>query len=79
MKPDEQFKAFAMEIATFGNIPISSQPCGVGCVFCKVNCDSKLSRFPALPKIDEEDLIAGFKYVPAEVERNWYEHWMNSG
>ena len=19
------------------------------------------------------------KYVPAEVERNWYEHWMNSG
>ena len=65
---DEQFKAFAMEIATFGNIPISSQPCGVGCVFCKVNCDSKLSRFPALPKIDEEDLIAGFKYVPAEVK-----------
>ncbi len=62
---DEQFEAFAMEIATFGNIPISSQPCGVGCIFCKVNCDSKLSRFPALPKIDEEDLLAGFKYVPA--------------
>ncbi len=65
---EEQFKAFAMEIATFGNIPISSQPCGVGCVFCKVNCDSKLSRFPALPKIDEEDLEAGFKYVPKNVK-----------
>ncbi len=65
---EEQFKAFAMEIATFGNIPISSQPCGVGCVFCKVNCDSKLNRFPAIPKIDEEDLLKGFKYIPKTVK-----------
>lgn len=31
----EQFDAFRMEIATFGNIPILSQYCGIGCVFCK--------------------------------------------
>lgn len=65
---DELFKAFAMEIATFGNIPISSQPCGIGCVFCKVNCDSRMNRFPALPQIDEEDLRAGFRFVKPDVK-----------
>ena len=30
----EQFDAFRMEIATFGNIPILSKYCGIGCVFC---------------------------------------------
>jgi len=59
----EQFDAFAMEIATFGNIPISSQQCGVGCVFCKVNSDSLLSGYPSLPQIDKEDLIRGFDFV----------------
>lgn len=31
----EQFDAFRMEIATFGNIPILSKYCGIGCVFVK--------------------------------------------
>ena len=39
----EQFDAFRMEIATFGNIPILSKYCGIGCVFCKVHTDSYFS------------------------------------
>lgn len=39
---EKQFDAFRMEIATFGNIPILSQYCGIGCVFCKVHTDSYL-------------------------------------
>lgn len=40
----EQLDAFSMEISTFGNIPICSQYCGIGCVFCKVHTDSYLGQ-----------------------------------
>lgn len=63
----EQFNAFAMEIATFGNIPILSQYCGIGCVFCKVHTDSYLGHYPKIPAIDTEDLLEGFKYVSPTV------------
>lgn len=63
----EQFEAFKMEIATFGNIPILSQYCGIGCVFCKVHTDSYLNHYPSIPMIDYEDLIEGFKYVNPNV------------
>ena len=59
----EQFDAFRMEIATFGNIPILSKYCGIGCVFCKVHTDSYLGHYPKIPQIDEEDLLEGFKFV----------------
>ena len=52
-----------MEIATFGNIPILSNYCGIGCVFCKVHTDSYLGHYPKIPMIDEDDLIKGFDYV----------------
>ena len=54
----EQFDAFRMEIATFGNIPILSQYCGIGCVFCKVHTDSYLGHYPKIPMIDKEDLLS---------------------
>lgn len=63
----EQFDAFRMEIATFGNIPISSQYCGIGCVFCKVHTDSYLGHYPKITQIDEEDLLEGFKYINPKV------------
>ena len=63
----EQFEAFRMEIATFGNIPILSQYCGIGCVFCKVHSDSYLGHYPKIPMIDEEDLLNGFKFVSPNV------------
>ena len=63
----EQFDAFRMEIATFGNIPILSQYCGIGCVFCKVHTDSYLGHYPKIPQIDEEDLLKGFLYVNSNV------------
>ncbi len=63
----EQFEAFSMEIATFGNIPISSQYCGIGCVFCKVHTDSYLGHYPRIPQIDEEDLMKGFEYINPKV------------
>jgi len=63
----EQFEAFSMEIATFGNIPISSQYCGIGCVFCKVHTDSYLGHYPRIPQIDEEDLLKGFKFINPNV------------
>lgn len=63
----EQFDAFSMEIATFGNIPISSQYCGIGCVFCKVHTDSYLEHYPKIPQIDEEDLLKGFEFVNPKV------------
>lgn len=63
----EQFDAFRMEIATFGNIPILSQYCGIGCVFCKVHTDSYLGHYPKIPKIDKEDLLEGFKYINPNV------------
>ena len=63
----EQFDAFSMEIATFGNIPISSQYCGIGCVFCKVHTDSYLGHYPRIPQIDEDDLLKGFEYINPKV------------
>lgn len=63
----EQLDAFSMEIATFGNIPILSKYCGIGCVFCKVHTDSYLGQYPKIPMIDEEDLIRGFSYVNPNV------------
>jgi hypothetical protein len=63
----EQFSAFKMEIETFGNIPILSKYCGVGCVFCKVHTDSYLGHYPAIPPIDHEDLLEGFKYIDPKV------------
>lgn len=63
----EQFDAFSMEIATFGNIPILSRYCGIGCVFCKVHTDSYLGQYPRIPEIDEEDLLKGFKFINSKV------------
>ena len=63
----EQFDAFRMEIATFGNIPILSQYCGIGCVFCKVHTDSYLGHYPKIPPIDREDLLKGFEYINPNV------------
>ena len=56
-----------MEIATFGNIPILSQYCGIGCVFCKVHTDSYLGHYPKIPPIDREDLLKGFEYTNPNV------------
>lgn len=64
----EQFDAFRMEIATFGNIPILSQYCGIGCVFCKVHTDSYLGHYPKIPPIDREDLLKGFEYINPNVK-----------
>lgn len=63
----EQFDAFRMEIATFGNIPILSKYCGIGCVFCKVHTDSYLGHYPQIPAIDKEDLVKGFEYINPNV------------
>lgn len=63
----EQFDAFRMEIATFGNIPILSKYCGIGCVFCKVHTDSYLGHYPEIPAIDKEDLVKGFEYINPNV------------
>lgn len=63
----EQFEAFRMEIATFGNIPILSRYCGIGCVFCKVHTDSYLGHYPKIPAIDQEDLLKGFEFVNPNV------------
>lgn len=63
----EQFDAFRMEIATFGNIPILSKYCGIGCVFCKVHTDSYLGHYPKIPAIDKEDLVKGFEYINPNV------------
>lgn len=63
----EQFDAFRMEIETFGNIPILSKYCGIGCVFCKVHTDSYLGHYPKIPMIDEEDLLKGFQHINPNV------------
>jgi hypothetical protein len=63
MLTKEQFRAFALEISTFGNIPISSKNCGIGCIFCKVHTDPILKRYPPIPEISLEDLYNGFQYV----------------
>jgi hypothetical protein len=63
MLTQEQFNAFKLEIATFGNIPISSKNCGIGCIYCKVHSDPILKRYPPIPEISMDDLYEGFKYV----------------
>jgi len=60
---EQEFKAFKYEIENWGNIPISSQNCGIGCRFCKVSKDPILKRFPKIPKITEEDLYKGFEFI----------------
>jgi len=64
---NEQLSAFALEIATFGNIPISSRDCGIGCIYCKVNEDPVLCRYPKIPDISLEDLYLGFSFVNPSV------------
>lgn len=58
-----EYKSFVYEIENWGNIPISSQSCGIGCRFCKVNKDPILKRFEKIPKISLEELYQGFKYI----------------
>ena len=58
-----QQNAFFYEIKHWNNIPIGSQNCGVGCIFCKVNGDPALKRYPALPAITLTDLYEGFKFL----------------
>lgn len=60
---EEEFKAFKYEISNWGNIPISSQNCGIGCRFCKVRLDPILKRFPTIPKINVDELYEGFKFI----------------
>jgi hypothetical protein len=60
---NEEFNAYSYEIINWGNIPISSKNCGVGCIFCKVHKDPILKRFPPLPQITVEDLYEGFKFI----------------
>ena len=60
----EQFDAFRMEIATFGNIPILSQYCGIGCVFCKVHTDfSILGTIQRYRLLTERILLKGFEDI----------------
>jgi hypothetical protein len=68
MLTNEQLSAFALEIATFGNIPISSKNCGIGCIYCKVQTDPILKRYPKIPDITLEELYLGFKYVDQTVD-----------
>ena len=63
----EQFDAFRMEIATFGNIPILSKYCGIGCVFCKVHTDPDLGHYPMIPPIYQVDRLKGFEYINPKV------------
>jgi hypothetical protein len=57
---EDQRRAFHYEIRNWNNIPIGSQNCGVGCVFCKVNGDPALKRYPALPPISLAELYDGY-------------------
>jgi len=59
----DEFKAFSYEIINWGNIPISSKNCGIGCIFCKVHRDPILKRFPKLPEITLNDLYDGFQFI----------------
>lgn len=62
----EQFDAFRMEIATFGNIPILSQYCGID--VCSVKyIQTYLGHYPKIPPIDREDLLKGFEYINPNV------------
>jgi hypothetical protein len=58
-----EFKSFTYEIENWGNIPISSQNCGIGCRFCKVNKDPILKRFSKIPTISMEELYKGFEFI----------------
>jgi hypothetical protein len=58
-----EYKSYKYEIDNWGNIPISSQNCGIGCRFCKVNKDPILKRFAKIPQITMEELHMGFKFI----------------
>lgn len=58
-----EYKSFVYEIKNWGNIPISSQNCGIGCRFCKVHKDPILKRFEKIPKISLDELYDGFKNI----------------
>lgn len=58
-----EYKSFVYEIENWGNVPISSQNCGIGCKFCKVNKDPILKRFAKIPQITIEELHTGFKFI----------------
>lgn len=58
-----EYKSFVYEIENWGNIPISSQNCGIGCRFCKVKKDPILKRFAKIPKISLQELYQGFKHI----------------
>ncbi len=58
-----EFRSFIYEIENWGNIPISSQNCGIGCTFCKVNKDPILRRFARIPTISLEELYKGFEFI----------------
>ena len=60
---EEEFTSFKYEIDNWGNIPISSQNCGIGCRFCKVQKDPILKRFSKIPKITTDELYKGFELI----------------
>ena len=63
MMNEEQKQAFLYEIVNWNNIPITSRSCKVGCIFCKVNHDPALRRYPAIPNIELSELFEGFEYL----------------
>ena len=63
MMNEEQKQAFLYEIINWNNIPITSKSCKVGCIFCKVNHDPALKRYPAIPNIELSELFEGFEYL----------------
>jgi hypothetical protein len=58
-----ELEAFRYEIRNWNNIPLGSMHCRVNCIFCKINGDRLLRRFPPLPPITREDLVEGFAYL----------------
>lgn len=60
---EHELAAYRYEIKNWNNIPLGSQHCHVGCIFCKINGDPYLRRFPHLPRITFEELVAGFQFL----------------
>lgn len=58
-----ELDAFKYEIRNWNNIPLGSQNCGVNCLFCKINADPILKRFPRIPAITLDELYLGFQEV----------------
>lgn len=61
-----ELDAFKYEIRNWNNIPLGSQNCGVNCIFCKINADPILKRFPKIPAITLDELYTGFQEVDRE-------------